>query len=68
MITAGEVTRLAHIAERVRTLNAETDAERARRNGLVRELIDRGEKYRAVCRASGLSIGAVAAVMAGTDE
>lgn len=67
MITAGEVLRLARTAERVRTLNAETTAERARRNGLIRELINRGEKFRAVSRAAQLSIGAIAAVMAGSD-
>jgi hypothetical protein len=67
VITAAEVLRLARIADRVRTLNAETTAERARRNGLIRELIERGEKYRAVSRAASLSIGAIAAVMAGSD-
>jgi hypothetical protein len=67
VITTAEVSRLDTIAERVRTLNAETAAERSRRNELIRELIDRGEKYRAVSRAAALSVGAVAGVMAGSD-
>jgi len=64
VITAPETDRLATTGERVRTLNAETTAERSRRNRIIRELIDRGEKYRAVARASGLSVAAVAGIMA----
>jgi hypothetical protein len=63
MITAIETSRLATTAERVRTLNAETCAERERRNEIVREMIDRGEKYRAVGRAAGLSPAAICAIM-----
>lgn len=54
-LTAGETLRLTTTGERVRTLNAETTAERHRRNGIVREYIDRGEKVRAVARAAGIS-------------
>lgn len=68
MITPEELSRLDTTAERVRTLNAETTAERCRRDRIIRELIDRGEKYRAVARASGLSVAAIASVMAGHDD
>jgi hypothetical protein len=68
MITTAERARLDTTADRVRTLNAETTAERARRNGIIRELIDRGEKYRAVSRAAGLSVAAIAAVMGGRSD
>lgn len=64
MITADESGRLATTSERVRTLNAEVHAERERRNSIVRTLIDRGVKYRAVAHAAGLSVAAVAGIMA----
>lgn len=63
VISSAEVRRLSTTAERVRTLNAETTAERLRRDRLVRQLIDRGEKYRSVARAAGLSVGGVAAIV-----
>lgn len=68
MITATEGSRLDSTAERVRTLNAETTAERSRRNRIVRELIDRGEKYRAVARVAGLSVAAIASIMSYTES
>jgi hypothetical protein len=67
VITDAESGRLATTGERVRTLNAETRAERSRRNTLIREMIDRGEKYRAVGRAAGLSNAAVAGIMASAE-
>lgn len=67
MIAPASRQRLADTAERVRTLNAETRAERARRNGIIRELIDGGETYRAVARAAGVSLGQVAAILTTTD-
>lgn len=67
MITATEASRLATTSERVRTLNAETRAERSRRNEIVVQLIDRGVKYRAVARAANLSVAAVAGIMANQD-
>lgn len=68
VISSSEVLRLSRTAERVRTLNAETTAERERRDRLVRELIDRGEKWRTVARASGMSIGGLARIMGRMPE
>lgn len=63
MITPDEIRRLARTGETVRTLTAELRAERDRRDKLVRELIERGEKYRAVARVVRLSPGTIAAIM-----
>jgi len=64
VITANEAGRLATAGERVRTLHTETQGERGRRNSFVRELIHRGETYRAVAKASGLSVAGVAGIVA----
>lgn len=67
MISKAEAQRLHSTAEHVRTLAAEIVAERQRRNALMRELIDRGEQYRHVAAAAGVSSTTVADVMAFDD-
>lgn len=60
--------RLGTHAERVRTLTAELGAERSRRNGIIKELVDiHGHPYRAVGRAAGLSVAQVAAILGRPD-
>lgn len=68
MISTGEVKRLRTTAERVKTLSAEVAAERDRRNRIIRELINRGELYRAVSRAAGLSVAGIAGIMGWQDS
>lgn len=66
-ISTDELVRLASTVARVRLLHAETRIERGRRNTFVRELIERGERYRSVAQASGLSLAAVAGIAAGAS-
>lgn len=68
MIPETERRRLHSHAERVRTITAELTAERSRRNGIIRELVDvHGHTYRAVGRAAGLSVAQVASILASRD-
>lgn len=67
-ISESDRRRLVTHAERVRTLTAELAAERSRRNGIIRELVDMaGHPYRAVGRAAGLSVAQVAAILGSPD-
>jgi hypothetical protein len=68
MIPESERRRLHSHAERVRTITAELTAERSRRNGIIRELVDvQGHPYRAVARAAGLSVAQVGVILSSRD-
>ena len=62
-ISTAEATRLHTMGEHVRTLNAETRAARTSRNDLVRTMMERGEKVRAVALAAGISATLVMDIM-----
>jgi hypothetical protein len=63
-----EHSRLQASARRIADLVQETRAERRRRDGLIRQLLDRGDKYKHVSKSANRSIGTCAAIAARRDD